>query len=102
MPKHETKYRPYFTVHDLNVLQHANSIVNGPEHPLSRYLNKYIRDIEDAFIKPSHTTNPRPTLEEKLFPLPETVTMETTNDSQPELNEEDLDALNKQFFSPEN
>jgi hypothetical protein len=101
MPKHETKYRPYFTVHDLHVLQHANSIVNGPEHRLSRYLSKYIRDIEDAFIKPSHTTNPRPTLEEKLFPLPESLSMGTTN-TPLELNEEELDALNKQFFSPEN
>lgn len=67
MPAPETKYRPYFTLADLKLLQSSvHATISAEKMALNRYLNKYIRDIEESYILPAHTTNPRKTLEEKL------------------------------------
>lgn len=69
MPAPETKYRPYFTLSQLKHIEQCMLAVKQQvqvDQSVVRYIHKYIRDIEDSYILPAHTTNPRKTLEEKL------------------------------------
>lgn len=69
MPTPQTKYRPYLTLSQLKHIQQCMLAVKQQiqvDQETVRYLNKFIRDIEKGDIKPNHTTNPRPTLLEKL------------------------------------
>jgi hypothetical protein len=58
------KYRPYFTLAELQTIKHS-LITSSPSNlPLIRYLDSYITDIERGNRSPNHTN--LPSLEQKL------------------------------------
>ena len=65
------KYRPYFTLPELETISQHLRLGSNPPHNLIRYVDKFISDAREGYRKESHTLNPRPTLEESLgFKLP--------------------------------
>lgn len=65
------KYRPYFTLPELESISTHLRMGSNPPHNLIRYVDKFISDIKEGYRKESHTLHPRPTLEESLgFKLP--------------------------------
>lgn len=65
------KYRPYFTIPELETISTHLRLGSNPPHNLIRYVDKFISDAKEGYRKESHTLNPRPTLEESLgFKLP--------------------------------
>ena len=65
------KYRPYFTLPELETISAHLRLGSNPPHNLIRYVDKFISDAREGYRKESHTLNPRPTLEESLgFKLP--------------------------------
>jgi hypothetical protein len=53
------KYRPYFTLAELKVLQQSVHATISPEkRALNIYLNKFISDIEHGFRQENHTLKP--------------------------------------------
>ena len=57
------KYRPYFTLVDLKHLHHL-SHSHSQVSPLTRYLARYIQEIDSGFLSPALSL--KPTLEQKL------------------------------------
>ena len=71
-------------------------MVQGPDHALTKYLGKYIRDIEDGYKQADHITTPRESLESKLG-------IGGTSSYPPNSvkEAEELAALEKQLFNKE-
>ena len=66
------KYRPYFTLAELSRIRDVLSTAE-PTSALSRYISRYILDIESGFRSANHTS--APSLEHKLgFAEPEAPT----------------------------
>lgn len=57
------KYRPYFTLNELRVLESEVST-----HTLKRYISRFIRDIDEGFLDAAITT--KDSMEVKLGIIP--------------------------------
>lgn len=60
------KYRPYFTLPELETISAHLRLGSNPPHNLIRYVDKFISEAKEGYRKESHILNPRPTLEESL------------------------------------
>lgn len=86
------KYRPYFTLPELETISAHLRLGSNPPHNLIRYIDKFISDAKEGYRKESHTLNPRPTLEESLgFKLP-SLDLESSPSPQ-----DSIEALMEQF-----
>jgi hypothetical protein len=59
------KYRPYFTLDELKFI-HSTLFTQSQIHPITRYLEKYISDIDRGFLSPQLVLSPKQSMEEKL------------------------------------
>jgi hypothetical protein len=62
------KYRPYFTLSELQTLVASLGIENSNERQksLCKYLESFIYEITKGYRAHSHITSPRATIEERL------------------------------------
>ena len=58
------KFRPYFTLPELEVISSALKSSQSPQIGLIRYVDKFISDIQNGYRKENHTL--KPSLEESL------------------------------------
>lgn len=59
------KFRPYFTLAELKHL-HSLAFRDNQLAPLTRYLGRYILEIDSGYRSENYTTNPTPSIEDKL------------------------------------
>lgn len=59
------KFRPYFTLTELKHL-HSLSLADNQLSPMTRYLGRYILEIDSGYRSENYTTNPIPSIEDKL------------------------------------